>query len=171
MNCYLFRHPHFGKLRMVEKDGEFFYYLLDVMKIFSKRGSETFQIIANSEGEVVEFYFMMAPPVKFVTNFFTDEELEYRRKRRTKNINTDKIFIDEQLLRDMETCKNDTERLAAKWINGYIKKVLSSDVSFIWHKAKGVVDCGDYGLLNPMDIRNTKYGLFINHDYFEIEEL
>ncbi len=45
MNCYVFEHPQYGKLRMVERrdgklrmverrDGELYYYLEDVMRIF-----------------------------------------------------------------------------------------------------------------------------------------
>lgn len=65
MNCYVFEHPQYGKLRMVERrDGELYYYLEDVMRIFSKNGAKTFGIIANSEGEVVTFGFVLVPPKK-----------------------------------------------------------------------------------------------------------
>lgn len=168
MNCYVFEHPQYGKLRMVERrDGELYYYLEDVMRIFSKNGAKTFGIIANSEGEVVTFGFVLVPPKKGETYFFTERELGVVRKRQ-KNFRADKNFIDEQLLHDMQGELDPEGLLAKKWVNIYVPRVLASEAFVIGHEAKGVQECCEYGLLSPMDIRYTKYGLYINTEYLEI---
>lgn len=54
--AFMFRHRSYSTLRVVMIDGKLYYPLADIMRLFNLTPSETFDAMADSEGELKIFY-------------------------------------------------------------------------------------------------------------------
>ena len=160
IDCYRMEHPQYGVLRVLETEQGAYFYLKDVLRIFGKNAREAFSIIANSEGELLEFGITLAPE-KAEDNFISDEELGIAALR-ALNINTDEIFIDKTLLQDFEVKLSDSQKLATKWIHDFVENVLTNGMTTSEYKGLGVVYVCDYQWFVANDIRYNSEGLVIN---------
>lgn len=124
VKAYVFSHPAYGRLRVVKTEEGIFYNLEDVICLYEKSGHETFEVIADSEGQISGFEMNLAPEEKGELNFITDRELGYVGKRK-KNVHTTQYFIDEVMLHDLETNLTTELKLVRKWIHGFVEKVLA----------------------------------------------
>ena len=168
VKAYVFKHPSYRRLRVVKTEEGIFYNLKDAMCLYEKSASEVFQMIADSEGQIVGFKMNLAPEEKGELNFVTDRELGYVGKRK-KNVHTTQYFIDEVMLDDLETELNIEQKLIKKWIHGFVEKVLAKYDLAELNRGKGVLSIERIPeLQEPLDIAFTHCGLRINDQYFTL---
>lgn len=168
VKAYVFKHPSYRRLRVVKTEEGIFYNLKDAMCLYEKSASEVFQMIADSEGQIVGFKMNLAPEEKGELNFVGDRELGYVGKRK-KNVHTTQYFIDEVMLHDLETEQNIEQKLIKKWIHGFVEKVLAKYDLAELNRGKGVLSIERIPeLQEPLDIAFTYCGLRINDQYFTL---
>lgn len=166
VKAYVFSHPAYGRLRVVKTEEGIFYNLKDVMHLYEKEESQIFEVIADSEGQIVGFKMNLAPEEKGELNFVGDRELGYAGKRK-KNVRTTQYFIDEVMLHDLETNLTTELKLVRKWIHGFVEKVLAKYDLAELNWGKGVLSIERIPeLQEPLDIALTYCGLRINDQYF-----
>lgn len=168
VKAYVFSHPAYGRLRVVKTEEGIFYNLEDVMCLYEKSGHETFEVIADSEGQIAGFEMNLAPEEKGELNFITDRELGYVGKRKT-NVHTIQYFIDEVMLHDLETNLTTELKLVRKWIHGFVEKVLAKYDLAELNRGKGLLGIERIPeLQEPLDIAYNDYGLWINSQYLTL---
>lgn len=168
VKAYVFSHPSYRRLRVVKTEEGIFYNLKDVMHLYEKEESQIFEVIADSEGQIVGFKMNLAPEEKGELNFVTDRELGYKGKRQ-KNVRTTQYFIDEVMLHDLETELTTELKLVRKWIHGFVEKVLAKYDLAELNRGKGVLSIERIPeLQEPLDIAFTHYGLWINGQYLTL---
>lgn len=168
VKAYVFSHPSYRRLRVVKTEEGIFYNLYDVMHLYEKSGREAFEVIADSEGQIVGFEMNLVPEEKGELNFITDRELGYSGKRK-KNVHTTQYFIDEVMLHDLETELDIEEKLIKKWVHGFVEKVLAKYDLAELNRGKGVLSIERIPeLQEPLDIALTYCGLRINDQYFTL---
>lgn len=162
---YIFEHPQYGKLRVVVEEDRIYYDLFDVKKIFVKTAQQLYQVIADSEGELKNFNVVMKPAKKNQHNlFYSDEVMGVEAAGRKKNVAANFNFCDEKLVADMVDAECATEKLAAKWVLGYVKKCVNDPVMSMTHAAQGVVMISDNTILEPINIYMDVTGMLIIND-------
>lgn len=168
VKAYEFSHPAYGRLRVVKTEEGIFYNLEDVMCLYEKSGREAFEVIADSEGQIVGFEMNLVPEEKGELNFITDRELGYSGKRK-KNVRTIRYFIDEVMLHDLETNLTTELKLVRKWIHGFVEKVLAKYDLAELNRGKGVLSIERIPeLQEPLDIAFCEYGLWINSQHIAL---
>lgn len=166
MKPYVFKHPVYGPLRVVVMDGVVYYDLDDVSSILKKSPNDLYKAIALSDGELKNFNIVMLPHDKQNTKpFFDNEEMGVARKRK-KTVAVDRNFCDGQLVADLVSPDNFYERLAFKWMVGYVKKLLVIPEMLAQHEAQEVEALSDNSIKSPNIIVLRSYGLRINGEYF-----
>ena len=162
---YIFEHPQYGKLRVVVEEGRVYYDLFDVKEIFVKTAQQLFEVIADSEGELKNFNVVMKPAKKNQHNlFYSDDAMGVEAAGRKKNVAANFNFCDEKLVADMVDAECATEKLAAKWVLGYVKKCVNDPVMSMTHAAQGVVMISDNTILEPINIYMDVTGMLIIND-------
>ena len=162
---YIFEHPQYGKLRVVVEENRIYYGLFDVKKIFVKTAQQLYQVIADSEGELKNFNVVMKPAKKNQHNlFYSDEVMGVEAAGRKKNVAANFNFCDEMLVADMVDAECATEKLAAKWVLGYVKKCVNAPEMSMTHAAQGVVMISDNTILEPINIYMDVTGMLIIND-------
>ena len=166
MKPYVFKHPVYGPLRVVVMDGVVYYDLDDVSSILKKSPNDLYKAIALSDGELKNFNIVMLPHDKQNTKpFFDNEEMGVARKRK-KTVAVNRNFFDGQLVADLVSPDNFYERLAFKWMVGYVKKLLVIPEMLAQHEAQEVEALSDNSIKSPNIIVLRSYGLRINGEYF-----
>lgn len=166
---YIFEHPQYGKLRVVVEEDKIYYDLFDVKKIFVKTALQLFEVIADSEGELKNFNVVMKPAKKNLHNlFYSDEVMGVEAAHRKKNVAADFNFCDEKLVVDLMDAEYAKEKLAAKWVLGFVKKNLMDPTMSFIHAAQGVAMISDNTILEPISIYMDVAGrLTVNDQIFE----
>ena len=166
---YIFEHPQYGTLRVVVEEGRIYYDLFDVKKIFVKTAQQLYKTIADSEGELKNFNVVMKPAKKNQHNlFYSDDTMGVETANRKKNVAADFNFCDETVVADLMDADYATEKLAAKWVLGYVKKSLNDPMMSVVHAAQGVAMISDNTILEPINIYMDVAGrLTINDQIFE----
>ena len=166
---YIFEHPQYGKLRVVVEEDRIYYDLFDVKKIFVKTAQQLFEVIADSEGELKNFNVVMKPMKKNQHNlFYSDDVMGVEAAHRKKNVAADFNFCDEKLVADMVDAEYAKEKLAAKWVLGFVKKNLMDPTMSFIHEAQGVAMISDNTILEPINIYMDVAGrLIINDQIFD----
>ena len=166
---YIFEHPQYGTLRVVVEEGRIYYDLFDVKEIFLKKPLQLYQVIANSEGELKNFNVVMKPAKKNQHNlFYSDDIMGVEAANRKKNVAADFNFCDEKVVADMVDAEDAKEKLAAKWVLGYVKKSLNDPMMSVVHAAQGVAMISDNTILEPISIYMDVAGrLTVNDQIFE----
>ena len=166
---YIFEHPQYGKLRVVVEEDRIYYDLFDVKTIFLKGAQQLYQVIADSEGELKNFNVVMKPAKKNQHNlFYSDEVMGVEAAGRKKNVAANFNFCDEMLVADMVDAECATEKLAAKWVLGFVKKNLKDPTMSFIHEAQGVAMISDNTILEPINIYMDVAGrLIINDQIFD----
>lgn len=166
---YIFEHPQYGKLRVVVEEDRIYYDLFDVKKIFVKTAQQLFEVIADSEGELKNFNVVMKPMKKNQHNpFYSDDVMGVEAAGRKKNVAADFNFCDEKLVADMVDAEYAKEKLAAKWVLGFVKKNLMDPTMSFIHEAQGVAMISDNTILEPINIYMDVAGrLIINDQIFD----
>lgn len=166
---YIFEHPQYGKLRVVVEEGRIYYDLFDVKKIFVKTAQQLYKTIADSEGELKNFNVVMKPAKKNQHNlFYSDDTMGVEAAGRKKNVAADFNFCDETVVADLMDAEYATEKLAAKWVLGYVKKSLNDPMMSVVHAAQGVAMISDNTILEPINIyMDVNDKLTINGQIFD----
>ena len=166
---YIFEHPQYGKLRVVVEEDRIYYDLFDVKTIFLKGAQQLYQVIADSEGELKNFNVVMKPAKKNQHNlFYSDEVMGVEAAHRKKNVAANFNFCDEKLVADMVDAECATEKLAAKWVLGFVKKNLKDPTMSFIHEAQGVAMISDNTILEPINIyMDVNDRLIINDQIFD----
>ena len=96
--------------------------------------------------------------------FYSDEVMGVEAAHRKKNVAANFNFCDEKLVADMVDAECATEKLAAKWVLGYVKKCVNDPVMSMTHAAQGVVMISDNTILEPINIYMDVTGMLIIND-------
>ena len=166
---YIFEHPQYGKLRVVVEEDRIYYDLFDVKRIFVKGAQQLFEVIADSEGELKNFNVVMKPTKKNQHNlFYSDDIMGVEAAGRKKNVAADFNFCDETVVVDLMDAEYAKEKLAAKWVLGFVKKNLMDPTMSFIHEAQGVAMISDNTILEPINIYMDVAGrLIINDQIFD----
>ena len=167
--AYVFYHPQYGGLRVVNNDEGVFFCLEDLVAITSIGRDTLFPVLADTEGKVVEIYVEVETkkvPKDFTPRLFFSEFFGNADKviRKSKIAWRDMIFVDSQVVRDMTIgCSKDPERkLFYKWVKDFIKPVMK-DEDRCWRYECVMMKSIYYDpLKKPIDIRYAADGLYIN---------
>ena len=166
---YIFEHPQYGKLRVVVEEDRIYFDLFDVKTIFLKGAQQLYQVIADSEGELKNFNVVMKPAKKNQHNlFYSDDIMGVEAAGRKKNVAADFNFCDETVVVDLMDAEYAKEKLAAKWVLGFVKKNLMDPTMSFIHEAQGVAMISDNTILEPINIYMDVAGrLIINDQIFD----
>lgn len=166
---YIFEHPQYGKLRVVVEEDRIYFDLFDVKEIFLKKPLQLYQVIADSEGELKNFNVVMKPAKKNLHNlFYSDDIMGVEAANRKKNVAADFNFCDEKVVADMVDAEDAKEKLAAKWMLGFVKKNLKDPTMSFIHEAQGVAMISDNTILEPINIyMDVNDKLIINDQIFD----
>ena len=121
MKPFYFTHPQYGKLRVVVIDGKIYYCLMDVKNIFKKSVQKLYETIADSEGELKNLNIVMMKNMKIKYNLFFENQEMGKEEAEAENVNADINFCDEQLVKDLVDRRVAAEKIAAKWVIGFVK--------------------------------------------------
>ena len=125
MKPFYFAHPQYGKLRVVVIDGKIYYCLMDVKNIFRKSAQKLYETIADSEGELKNLNIVMKKDMKIKYNLFFENQEMGKEEAEAENVNADINFCDEQLVKDLVDRRVAAEKIAAKWVLGFVKSRLN----------------------------------------------
>ncbi len=167
--AYVFYHPQYGGLRVVNTDEGVFFCIEDLVTITDIGRDTLFPVLADTEGKVVEMYFeeqTKKVPKAFKQRLFFGEYFGNADKvnRNSRLAWRSMIFVDSQMVRDMTIgCSKDPERkLFYKWVKDFILPVMK-DKDRCWDYECVMMERARYDpLKNPMDIRYAIDGLYIN---------
>ena len=168
-NAYVFFHPQYGGLRVVNSDEGLFFCLEDVVAITDIGRDSLFPVLADTEGKVVEMCVEVqtkSVPKDFKQRLFFGEFFGNadKVKRRGKIAWRCMIFVDSQMVRDMTIgCSKDPERkLFYKWVKDFIQPVIEDKESRWRHECVMMKRVSYDPLDKPIDIRYAADGLYIN---------
>ena len=167
--AYVFYHPQYGGLRVVNNEEGLFFCIEDLVAITAIGRDTLFPVLADTEGKVVEMYVEVEnkkvpkdfQPRLFFGEFFGNaDKVERKGRLAWRNM----IFVDSQVVRDMTIgCSEDPEcKLFYKWIKDFIKPVLEDEECCWCHECVMMKKVSYYSLDKPIDIRYTADGLYIN---------
>ena len=167
--AYVFYHPQYGGLRVVNNDEGLFFCIEDLVAITDIGRDTLFPVLADTEGKVVEMYVEVHTkkvPKDFTHRLFFGEFFGHADKvnRNCRLAWRNMIFVDSQVLKDMTIgCSKDPERkLFYKWVKDFIQPVMENE-DRLWHYECVMTKKVCYPLLEkPMDIRYDVDGLYIN---------
>ena len=168
-NAYVFYHPQYGGLRVVNNDEGLFFCLEDLVAITDIGRDTLFPVLADTEGKVVEIYVEAETkkvPKAFKQRLFFGEFFGNTDKvvQKSRIAWRNMIFVDSQVVKDMTIgCSKDPERkLFYKWVKDFIQPVMEDEYR-CWQYECVVMENVRYDPLEkPMDIRYAADGLYIN---------
>lgn len=155
--CYEFWHSQYEDLRIIDLRGKLYYCLHDVARIFGKSAASLFDTIANSEGEVKEFFLVVGEG-----GVFADGEVAPVRVEPKGKVGVWVACVDATLLKDIEVNPTNSQKLASKWIHGHVEKMMEVSKLAEGFECGGVFECYDTDFAKAVDIRLTEEGLIIN---------
>lgn len=167
--AYVFYHPQYGGLRVVNNDEGLFFCIEDLVAITDIGRDTLFPVLADTEGEVVEMCVeeqTKKVPKDFTHRLFFGEFFGNADKvnRNCRLAWRNMIFVDSQVVKDMTIgCSKDPERkLFYKWVKDFIQPVMENE-DRLWHYECVMTKKVCYPLLEkPIDIRYAADGLYIN---------
>ena len=115
-NAYVFYHPQYGGLRVVNNEEGLFFCIEDLVAITDIGRDKLFPVLADTEGKVVEMYVevhIKKVPKDFTHRLFFCEFFGNADKlnRNSKLAWRSMTFVDSQVVRDMTIgCSKDPER-------------------------------------------------------------
>ena len=154
MKPFYFSHPQYGKLRVVVIDGKIYYCLMDVKNIFKKSVQELYETIADSE-------------MKIKYNLFFENQEMGKDEAENENVNADINFCDEQLVKDLVDKDVAAEKIAAKWVLGFVKSRLNDAENASLFEANGVQEISDNSLILPINVSYGSGYIMINSEVFD----
>ena len=167
--AYVFYHPQYGGLRVVNNDEGLFFCIEDLVAITDIGRDKLFPVLADTEGKVVKMCVEAETkkvPKAYKQRLFFGEFFGNADKVKLKSRIAwrSMIFVDSQVVRDMTVgCSKDPERkLFYKWVKDFIQPVMENE-DRLWHYECVMTKRVCYPLLEkPMDIRYAADGLYIN---------
>ena len=167
--AYVFYHPQYGGLRVVNNEEGLFFCIEDLVAITDIGRDKLFPVLADTEGKVVEMCVEAETkkvPKKYKQRLFFGEFFGNADKveRKSKIAWRSMIFVDSQVVRDMTIgCSNDPERkLFYKWVKDFIQPVMEDKESRWCHECVMMKRVSYDPLDKPIDIRYATDGLYIN---------
>lgn len=167
--AYVFYHPQYGGLRVVNNEEGLFFCLEDLVAITDIGRDTLFPVLADTEGQVVDMFVEVETkkvpkdflPRLFFGEFFGNADKVERKGRLAWR---SMAFVDSLVVRDMTIgCSKDPERkLFYKWIKDFIQPVLKEEECSWRYECVMMKRVCYYPLDNPMDIRYAADGLYIN---------
>ena len=167
--AYVFYHPQYGGLRVVNNDEGLFFCIEDLVAITDIGRDKLFPVLADTEGKVVKMCVEAETkkvPKKFTHRLFFGEffgnadKVEQKSRIAWRSM----IFVDSQVVRAMTIgCSNDPElKLFYKWVKDFIQPVME-DKDCWWRYECLMMNSIYYDpLIKPIDIRYAADGLYIN---------
>ena len=167
--AYVFYHPQYGGLRVVNNDEGLFFCIEDLVAITDIGRDTLFPVLADTEGKVVEMCVEAETkkvPKAYKQRLFFGEFFGNADKVERKGgiASRSMIFVDSQVVRDMTIdCSKDPERkLFYKWVKDFIQPVMENE-DRLWHYECVMMKRVCYDpLKKPIDIRYAADGLYIN---------
>lgn len=168
-NAYVFYHPQYGGLRVVNNEEGLFFCIEDLVAITDISRDKLFPVLADTEGKVVEMCVEAETkkvPKAFKQRLFFGEFFgnDDKVKQKSKIAWRSMIFVDSLVVRDMTVgCSKDFEcKLFYKWVKDFIQPVIENE-GRCWHYECVMMKRVCYDpLKKPMDIRYAADGLYIN---------
>lgn len=167
--AYVFYHPQYGGLRVVNNEEGLFFCIEDLVAITDIGRDKLFPVLADTEGKVVEMCVEAEnkkvpkdfKPRLFFGEFFGNAD---KVKRNSKTAWRCMTFVDSLVVRDMTIgCSKDPERkLFYKWVKDFIQPVIEDKESRWCHECVMMKRVSYDPLKKPMDIRYAADGLYIN---------
>ena len=167
MKPFYFSHPQYGKLRVVVIDGKIYYCLMDVKNIFKKSVQKLYETIADSEGELKNLNIVMMKNMKIKYNLFFENQEMGKDEAEAENVNADINFCDEQLVKDLVDRHVAAEKIAAKWVIGFVKSRLNDAENASLFEANGVQEISDNSLILPINVSYGSGYIMINSEVFD----
>ena len=167
MKPFYFAHPQYGKLRVVVMDGKIYYCLMDVKNIFKKSVQKLYETIADSEGELKNLNIVMMKDMKIKYNLFFENQEMGKDEAEDENVNADINFCDEQLVKDLVDRHVAAEKIAAKWVIGFVKSRLNDADNASLFEANGVQEISDNSLILPINVCYGSGYIMINSEVFD----
>lgn len=167
--AYVFHHPQYGGLRVINTDNGLFFCIEDLVAITDIGRDKLFPVLADTEGSVEEFYVIehtkRTPKDNERRVFFSEAFGNAVKVHRSHSVaERNMIFVDSLVVRDMTIgCSNDPEcKLFYKWIKYFILPKMGKNGGS-WKYACHLVKVANYlSDDKPTDIRYTADGLYIN---------
>lgn len=167
--AYVFYHPQYGGLRVVNNEEGLFFCLEDLVAITDIGRDTLFPVLADTEGKVVEMYVEVHTkkvPKDFTHRLFFGEFFGNADKvvQKSRIAWRNMIFVDSQVVRDMTIgCSKDPEhKLFYKWVKDYIQPVMEDEDRCWRHECVMMKRICYDPLEKPIDIRYAADGLYIN---------
>lgn len=167
--AYVFYHPQYGGLRVVNNDEGLFFCIEDLVAITDIGRDKLFPVLADTEGKVVEIYVETQTkkvPKDFTHRLFFGEFFGNADKvvQKSRIAWRSMTFVDSQVVRDMTIgCSKDPERkLFYKWVKDFIQPVIEDKESRWRHECVMMKRVSYDPLDKPIDIRYAADGLYIN---------
>lgn len=167
MKPFYFAHPQYGKLRVVVIGGKIYYCLMDVKNIFKKSVQKLYETIADSEGELKNLNIVMMKNMKIKYNLFFENQEMGKEEAEAENVNADINFCDEQLVKDLVDRRVAAEKIAAKWVIGFVKSRLNDAENASLFEANGVQEISDNSLILPINVSYGSGYIMINSEMFD----
>ena len=168
-NAYVFYHPQYGGLRVVNNEEGLFFCIEDLVAITDIGRDKLFPVLADTEGKVVEIYVEAETkkvpkdfkPRLFFGEFFGNADKVNRNSRLAWRSMT---FVDSQVVRDMTigSSKDPERKLFYKWVKDFIQPVIEDKESRWRHECVMMKRVSYDPLDKPIDIRYAADGLYIN---------
>lgn len=160
---YLFRHPQYGVLRVINTPCGVFYSLEDIMRHYKKSGREVFEAIADSTGMVISCTVKEVAHSKVVIPFLFHEELgEHTDLKNNTPWERREMFIDMQLVKDLETTLTPEAKLVYRWVHHFVEFIMKLPLCSERYACDGKLKITFSPFGSPMSVIYGEKGLIVN---------
>ena len=126
-----------------------------------------YETIADSEGELKNLNIVMMKDMKIKYNLFFENQEMGKEEAEAENVNADINFCDEQLVKDLVDRRVAAEKIAAKWVIGFVKSRLNDAENASLFEANGVDEISDNSLILPINVSYGSGYIMINSEVFD----
>ena len=164
--AFMFRHRSYSTLRVVMIDGKLYYPLADIMRLFNLTPSETFDAMADSEGELKIFY--VTEEIENVDSKFNFCHCKKQRGKRSAKgpicCNRRICCVDGKLLKDLQLIQTSEMKFVYRWIHQYVEPLMKDKELYRYFVRSSVLKIEDEDFAFPFEVRITKRTLLINDE-------
>lgn len=109
----------------------------------------------------------MMKNMKIKYNLFFENQEMGKEEEEAENVNADLNFCDEQLVKDLVDRRVAAEKIAAKWVIGFVKSRLNDAENASLFEANGVDEISDNSLILPINVSYGSGYIMINSEVFD----
>lgn len=167
--AYYFEHPCYGRLRVINTADGIFFSLEDIIHITDISSLPLFDVLADTDGRVVEFSVMEHIGKEVEKSFLyvdldRDKDFKPIAKKGSK-VSHQLIFVDRQMMEGMKKDNNPDLKLFFKWVDDFILPVMRNPQCSCDHVCQGVQYAMYSFYLHPIAIDYRHDGLYINNHF------